>query len=349
MPRLFQKRLKYYSKRCVLSSVVYFFLFCTLNILFCLTYSFFSHIYLFSDGFDNDLYYTTRLISSVKDQNESISNDACFLYGINSKVDGNTISYTGYIQNWSTKSENGLFISERVYYHLSTNQPISDKNGCYALSSTESAKQVSYNGKVYPVTGKITLTPTWNTKTILEFNGINHTDVTLIVDSSQSYSEINGNSSIVFKDNGENDYSNYYDVYKGSERNKQVKDGYNIYLPLFYVCFLVPFTFCTLSFTRIIAGMQKDSRNEIAVFRAFGRKRHNSFRLVMVERLLEVLASFLVSSFFFLPVYIFAYHFSIGATLIYSTITLLYVLLVVLLKSNSEVKKAYSQKGGLVL
>lgn len=154
MHKLFIKRLKHYSKRSILSSVVYLFLFCALNVLFCLTYSFFSHIYLFSDGFNNDLYYTSDFYSSFLDnQNEPTLQDACLLYGINSKSDGDSISYTGYIKSWSVENENGLFISDRVYYRLSTNQPINLKGDCYALSSNNSLKKVNYNGKDYPVKG----------------------------------------------------------------------------------------------------------------------------------------------------------------------------------------------------
>ena len=61
---------------------------------------FFSRIYLFSDGFHNDSYDTSDFHSSLlDDQNRPALQDACLLYGIHSKSDGDSITYTGYIKN----------------------------------------------------------------------------------------------------------------------------------------------------------------------------------------------------------------------------------------------------------
>ena len=130
----------------------------------------------------------------------------------------------------------------------------------------------------------------------------------------------------------------------GSQLNQNSKNGYDVFLPLIYTGFLIPFSFCSLAFTIIISNLQKDNIRERVVFRAFGKKKKSSFNRLFLERLLERLIAFVIAFVPFFFICYFAYHFSIGSTLLYSLIVFVYALIVILFKTLSEVKKVYSGK-----
>ena len=351
MHSIFFRRLTYNRKRTILSSTVYLGLFCALNFLFFLTSFFFSHIYLYSDGFNNDSVYSTQAFQNVvpkRVQDQINKEDCSLLYDIHREFQGNKISYNGYIDKTTLKSRNGLYISDRVFYSLDNFKIKDDALDKFAISSNHSLETIEFEGVTYPVKGSLCVNPSWNTKKVLDANGISEDiSVTLIVDSEKDSSgHYSGFNSTIIKG-----YNKLLDINSanldsrlGSQLNQNSKNGYDVFLPLIYTGFLIPFSFCSLAFTIIISNLQKDNIRERVVFRAFGKKKKSSFNRLFLERLLERLIAFVIAFVPFFFICYFAYHFSIGSTLLYSLIVFVYALIVILFKTLSEVKKVYSGK-----
>ncbi len=344
MPNLFLRRILSHRKRALLSSAIYCALFCALNFLFCLVYSFFSHIYLYSDGFDNDSYYSTQQVSNTEGRLDLT--DASLLYGLQSEYQGEFISYTGFISVDSLDSDNGLFRSSRVFYRIDNIEFPSGIKDKFAISSDSSQRTVVFDQTTYPVVGTRKISPTYNTKKRLDANGFGETKITLVVDSSKDYCKTDGFYSTIIKGNDELRKGDTMDFQKGSERNKRSEQGYQLFLPLIYVGFLVPFSACAFSFTAIIARLQKDITDEFTLYRVLGKKRLSSLNWLLGERRMERLIGFFITFVPFLFVYLFAYRFSFLSCLLYSLVELLYACLVIFLKSSRERKKIYSRKGG---
>ena len=348
MPNLIFKRLKYYKKRSLLSSFVYCCLFCALNLLLCLSYSFFSHIYLFSDGFDNDCYYHANTLSEmILDQINK--KDCSLIYGLESKVQGTTIYYTGYITPESIgNNNNGLFISERAFFKLDDFKKKGDASDKFAYSTLD-INEVTLGDTDYDVLGSLRMTPSWNTANVRKANGFSKAAITLVLDSSKEYLDTIGDGSSIIRGYDNLFADDSFSFPKGSKRNQQVSLAYGSFLPMIYAALLIPFIACAISFTMIISGRQRESTNECAMFRIWGKKLHSSVGLTFGERRLEMIPAFLLCTICFSFAYWFSFRLSFTYILIYSGVELIYAVLIVLFRTISERKKVYLKSGGISL
>lgn len=332
----FLKKEKYYRKRNLLASFVYFLLFTALSVLFLLVYGFYSHIYLYSDGFDEDCLYTTNPIGNIL-QGRIPESDYSAFENNYTITDHDHIWFVSYTDISSIQNPYGFFYSDRVFFRFTSKTEINiDKNFCF--TSEKDIKTIRDNDIDYPVAGRLEMHYPQNIETHLKSMGYRHIDLRLIVSEKPMATDL---SSYIIHGH-EYLMDEIPSLIKGSELNQFNKEGYSTLLPLIYVGFLVPFSACAISFGIIISRLEEEDRKEIALWRYFGKKKRKAVLDIFLPRLLHAAVGYFACLVIFLPVHLFLFSYPFSYAALVLSIQFAYALLLVFFQTWREAGKVYS-------
>lgn len=342
MHNLFIKRLKSRKKQFFGSSSIFFILFSTLNILFLFCWNFFSNIYLFSFGYNNDYYYSYNDVN-IKEAEETYPiEDIAFSYDIENKIEDETIIFEAFVSPNTFLEEYGIRLTNRLF----VNMKVKDKDIFSNMESMDyciisenyrhERNSLSKNGKEYPILSTFQLEMTSAIISSLRTSNIKDMQLALFVEKTIDKDK---SAQIIVK--GHEEAAEKDDLISGKTLNDEYKEGYTIFQPMFYVGFLIPYLFACISMFFILSSMQTLSMKENDILYLLGMKKRNLYFLVLNERTLEMLLGFLASILIFTPILIPITKTFFYVAFINFAIQLLYVLLILIFYTLKETKRKF--------
>ncbi len=342
MHNLFTKRLRNRKKVFFGSSSIFFILFSTLNILFLFTWNFFSQIFLYSYGYNNDNYYSINDVNINEAKEIYPEKDIAFSYDVENRVEDDVIFFQAYVSTNTFLDEYGIRLTSRLFVNMKVKHKsmFSDlENTDYCIVSENyrhDGSSLFRKGKEYPIKSTFQLEMTSAVINSLKTSNIKEMQLALFVEKT-----IDDEKSGQIIVNGHEDLAKKHDLISGKILNEEYKEGYTIFQPLIYIGFLIPYLFACLSMFFILSSMQTLSMKENTTLYLLGMKKRNIYFLILNERMLEMLVGFLASILIFTPILIpFTNSFFYVAFLNYA-IQLVYVLLILVFYTLKEAKRKF--------
>jgi hypothetical protein len=241
----------------------------------------------------------------------------------------------------------GVSLSPRIFAKIDPASFKVKEQGCSAYCYVSDNYPADYKSftkenQTYPIIGTFSFFLSNAVSLSLKNSGADNVYLAVIVDSGRDLindSLFSSNrESIVVKEGNQAQAQGFI---KGDELNRQYSDGYNLYLPLIYSAILVPTAILLFAYAFILRQMSIFQIKEIFLRKMFSASFWESFNALFKERLLVIIAPFLINISVFLPIYVFA---SIHSGLVFCLLALceiLYLLLFEFLFTLKDIHKIY--------
>lgn len=343
MNTLFKKKIKYYFHLYILKAVVLFLFFVCLNLVGIFSANFSNEVYRFSNGYENDNYYSYTF-TNIDDEftnkiiNEIDSKDYALGFLAKSKSLHSHLQLTFYFKGNITQY--GL-IDENLYLKpdIKSYTALSDEKEAYAITSKNvDGTIVHFDNNTYPISGKMDfILPYFAKKQLesLEYKGI---EIILLYNPNISYPVC---TSVVIKDNERFVHDNILanPLKSGKELNSEVdllKGGVTI---LFYTSFLIIYTFVLIFWTFFFRFIDLNILDDYYLLMTMGLSKRRAERQYFNENMLFALPGYIISLIIFIPIFAFAYGASFYIPLFTSLFSFIYYLLYCFVFSRKTIQK----------
>lgn len=322
---------------------VFAFLFLSLQLVFGFTLNAVNTIYYFSPGYQEGLFYSVYGNAYYRPQIPYEDQGVTWDLSFEEKGDG--IVYTVHATEACVKENLGICLSSRLYLRFSV--PPEDfvyPSDPYSVSvgyQDAPANTIDDAGKAYPLSLSLELEPNKPFREKVQNMGYSWYGAILLIDRDEipeSADPLLG--SIVRGHEGELPPS----YVSGKELNDNYVQGRTNIPTGFFLLFLIPFLLDLLAIFSFLSSLQRKMRDEILSLRPVGAKLRQCRGIVLTRRLLEAFAGFLVS-LLALPFLIPLAESLPLLLLLGEGIEVLYVLILLAFRSNSESKKAFFAPG----
>ena len=339
----FWKSIKKEKTNFAASVGVFAFLFLSLQLVFGFTLNAVNTIYYFSPGYREGLFYSVYGNAYYRPQIPYEDQGVTWNLSFTEKDNG--VLYTVHATEPCVKEGYGICLSSRLYLRFS--EPPEDfvyPSGPYSVSlgfHDAPKTSVDESGTEYPLALTLDLAANKPLREKIQNMGYSWYGAILLIEPGAIPQSLGPLVGSIVRGHESELPSSYV---SGKQLNEEYIRGRTNIPTGFFVLFLIPFLLDLLAIFSFLSSLQRKMRDEILSLRLAGAKLHQCRAIILIRRLLEAFAGFLVS-LLALPFLIPLAESLPLLLLLGEGIEVLYVVILLAIRSNSESKKAFYAPG----
>ncbi len=339
----FWKSIKKEKTNFAASVGVFAFLFLSLQLVFGFTLNAVNTIYYFSPGYQEGLFYS--VFGNPAYRADIPYEDQGATWDFTSREENNGIVYTVHATEPCVKEGYGICLSSRLYLRfLEPPEDFVYPSSPYSVSlGFRDAPKTSVDelGTEYPLALTLDLAANKPLREKIRNMGYSWYGAILLIEPGAIPQSLGPLVGSIVRGHESELPSSYV---SGKQLNEEYIRGRTNIPTGFFVLFLIPFLLDLFAIFSFLSSLQRKMRDEILSLRLAGAKLHQCRAIILTRRLLEAFAGFLIS-LLALPFLIPLAESLPLLLLLGEGIEVLYVVILLAIRSNSESKKAFYAPG----